>query len=418
MRLILLIGCDILQSFVLLCPLKVLQCDIESGRLSRTGESALISRTRELRARRLRLQEVEAAYGAEQGGGGSSLVVLRRPAAQPNLLTRLRKHRLPSSVETLPPKNLAEATDFIHQLRLQNLALREEMLKWAIKQRKVQAEKAQASEQQLQRVKTNVIKRKRLRELETIESSIRDIFTEQQVKAMSAGYTENSKLQKKVVHWREEDMRKTAELRAVSNESVVNFVRQKLRIPLPCLVTVKKKLDVYPELKELWKAADDKSAKKETRCAMCERQLDTIKAVAAGESESPDPWGADRPDNTQQPPYACMDVQKPAKERSRPAPRRPRKRPGLGKVGPGQLPSSHQKRRRRQWHQPESSTSSEEEEYDAYPVPPAARSSFCTGGYQPPLDGYQPPAHIWPSPAPPDDGGSQPFWARRRAWVQ
>ncbi|KAF0307422.1 hypothetical protein FJT64_021236 [Amphibalanus amphitrite] len=163
------------------------------------------------------------------------------PADELGVLRRLARFKLSERYEILPAASLEDAEEIMHRLRVQNLALKTEMVRLATEFERHDDEHGLRSRRGRKK-RTTIVAVDRLRELEKIEAGMHTLFTPSQVKTLSRDYKKNS------VQWRDEDFRRALGLLEHSNQHTFNYVRKVMNIPLPSIGTLKLRCPSQPEL--------------------------------------------------------------------------------------------------------------------------------------------------------------------------
>ncbi|XP_037088281.1 uncharacterized protein LOC119108843 [Pollicipes pollicipes] len=216
---------------------------------------------------------------ASTEAGDEPLVVLREQAPPLSFVAKLREHELSDEMTTFSPSDLQEALSVNQRLKIQNLSMQAAFLSWVIKNKRLGDMKVRLAQERYRRKSAKVVTRKRLKELLRLEKSVKSMFTEAQVRAITRDFSVSLHEKKKVVQWGEEDVIRTLELRAISSDEVLNHVKRNMKIPLPSMLTVKQRCQKSPKLNEMYRAITTKR-NAEPHCGMCQRALSTIDDVA------------------------------------------------------------------------------------------------------------------------------------------
>ncbi|XP_043220549.1 uncharacterized protein LOC122380962 [Amphibalanus amphitrite] len=261
--------------------------------------------------------------GAPRPGGGppaaaaadQPLVVLRDTSAAaakklPLFVTQLlHRNELPDSLASFTPTSLEAAQEANHRLKVQYLQLQATMLRWAIQNKKARDAAAAAQRDSESRRRRRTVGGARLRQLLRLETAVKAMFTEAQLRAIVHEHGGSDKQKRKFKpHWGEEDLRRALELRAVAgSDRVVEHVREKMKIPLPGTQTIRKRCMQSPELTSVYREMVQKGQESRRRCADCRRQLATIDGVIGADRERP-PSGADSDSDGEQPPRRAIEA--------------------------------------------------------------------------------------------------------------
>ncbi|XP_037073506.1 uncharacterized protein LOC119094551 [Pollicipes pollicipes] len=215
----------------------------------------IILQARQLLQRRRMVREMTAQYreqlgaqlarlapsadsDSDVGSDSDSLASEEGAPRRPDLTERLDALVPPTRDAILPPTNMREALDMVHQLRLQNLSLQAELMRTGGEHLRRGRKKVMAT-----------ITAERLHHLEKLETAVERVFTPSQIRAMSHGFKRNS------VQWREEDFRRAVTLRSLCSNKMFEYVRNDMKIPLPSIETLKLRCPNYPKLDAmLWRA--------------------------------------------------------------------------------------------------------------------------------------------------------------------
>lgn len=202
------------------------------------------------------------------------------------VLKRLNRFRLSERYEILPAASLEDAEDVMHRLRMQNLALKTELVRQATEFERHGDEHGLRARRGRKKA-TTIVAVDRLRELEKIEAGMHTLFTPSQVKTLSRDYKKNS------VQWRDEDFRRAIGLLEHSSQHTFNYVRKVMNLPLPSIGTLKLRCPQQPELCVRLEAALQERGG-ETRCKHCSRRLSAGPAASQGAAgDAGDSMGAE-----------------------------------------------------------------------------------------------------------------------------
>ncbi|KAF0289461.1 hypothetical protein FJT64_012311 [Amphibalanus amphitrite] len=210
------------------------------------------------------------------------LLILRNDPGPklPPILTLLKDNQLSERAANAVPSNLREAKEVNHQLKTQYLNLQASVLKWAMQNKVHNDRLIEAAEKR--KALADSARDSRLRYLLRLEAAIKDMFTEAQIRHIIRRYEDSSGVsadKRTVIQWGEADVLRMLELRAISSDTVIRHVRDKMNIPLPTLKTVKLRCTKSPALSEAYVDMLQKSEANQKRCDMCERQVSTIDEV-------------------------------------------------------------------------------------------------------------------------------------------
>ena len=226
---------------------------------------------------------------AATGAAATAAKEKRRAKKLPTLLTKMQPYQryLDSDSFTETPADLEEAQAFNYQLKVQFLKLQTTMLRWGIKNKKIHDSALKEVEQKQERFKKKTASGARLRELLRLETAVKSVFSPSQIKVITrlhggkGSSTAGDPPAKPSggAHWDEDDLRRVLELRAISSDRAVSYVREKLKVPLPTMAAVKLRCAKSPELNEAYKVMLAEREERQKRCDACDRQLNTIDEV-------------------------------------------------------------------------------------------------------------------------------------------